>query len=106
MVKCKFNQEMQVQSSLDGRTDESIRGGRVANALACSAVEVTSSRPSFGDILEINFSNRYSLQHRGTSISLFGIVRIVMSADRISGFRPNVTFRIAIQMHSLFYYNY
>jgi len=29
-------------------------------------LEVTGSRPNFGDISEINFSNRYSLQHTWT----------------------------------------
>jgi len=33
-----------------------IHGGRVANAFGCNAIEVTGSRPSFGDISEIHFS--------------------------------------------------
>jgi len=61
---------------------------------------VTGSRPSFGDISEVKFSNRYSLQHRGTQNGLSGVAEIVMSADRISSFHLKVAFRIAIQMQS------
>ena len=40
----------------------------VAEWLTCSpaTLEVTGSRPTFGGILEIYFSNRYSHRHRGT----------------------------------------
>jgi len=48
-------------------------------------LEVAGLRPIFGDISEINFSNWYSLQHRGTWNGLCAIVGIVMPTDRISG---------------------
>ena len=51
---------------------------RVAEWLTHSptTLEVTGSRPTFGDILEIYFSNRYSLRHGGTKNGLCGITGI------------------------------
>jgi len=44
-----------------------ILGGRVAKRTRLQRyIEVTGSHSSFGDISEINVSNRYSLQHRRT----------------------------------------
>ena len=41
-----------------------------------ATLEVTGSRPTFGGVSEIYFSNRYSLRHGGTLNGLGGIAGI------------------------------
>jgi len=72
----------------------------VVNELACHVGEVTGSRPSVGEISDINITRIDTVSNKEgvKMVCVHGSAGIAMSADRTSGFHLKVTFGIAIQI--------